>query len=107
MTLIDDLSAMTSIQPKVLNKLVDCSTYSILQSIEEMITKQEDSCEVDFTNFKLIIKIDEDSLVFKIIPSKELEKAIVKTISTKKNAMEPIIIGNMVDTLLKDYKGLL
>ena len=107
MTLIDDLSAMTSIQPKVLNKLVDCSTYSILQSIEEMITKQEDSCEVDFTNFKLIIKIDEDSLVFKIIPSKELEKAIVKTISNKKNAMEPIIIGNMVDTLLKDYKGLL
>lgn len=107
MTLIDDLSAMTSIQPKILGKLVDCSSYAILQSIEEMMIKQETSCEVDFTNFKLVITIDEDNLVFKIIPSKDLEKAIIKTISNKKNAMEPIIVGNMVETLLKDYKDLL
>lgn len=107
MTLIDDLSAMTSIQTKTLNKLVDCSTYAILQSVEEMVVKQENKCEIDFTNFKLIILIDEDELMFKIIPSKDLEKALIKTISNKKNSMEPVLLNNMVDTLVRDYKELL
>lgn len=107
MTLIDDLSAMTSIPTKTLNKLVDCSSFAILQTIEEMITNKETSCEVDFTNFKLLISLEEDDLTFKIIPSKDLEKLIIKTISNKKNVMDEIIVGNMVDTLLKDYKELL
>ena len=90
MNLINDLSNLTSIPEKILEKLSDNIMFSILQSLEETLIKKESVCEIDMNIGSLLISLEDDNLKFKFIPSKTLEKEIIKTIEEGKNPMKEI-----------------
>lgn len=107
MTLTNDLTNLTSIPEKFFEKLDDNIIFSISQTVEEMLTKNETSCEIESGIGTLIISFETGELKFKFIPSKRLEKEVIKTIETGKNSMENVLTSNMVSTLEKTYKELL
>ena len=107
MSLINDLNNLTNIPEKILEKLSDNVMFSILQSLQEMLIKKETLCEVDMSIGNLLISLEDDNIKFKFIPSKKLEKEIIKTIESGENSMKELLTKNMVATLEKTYKELL
>ena len=107
MEIIKDLADLTSVSEKIFEKLSNNIMFLILQNLEETINKNEKICEFDLTLGKLLISLEDDELKFKFIPSKKLEKEIIKTIEEGQNSMEKILISNMISTLEKTYKELL
>ena len=107
MEIIKELNNLTSIPEKIFEKLSDNIMFLILQNLEETLIKKESICEIDLNLGTLIISIEEETLKFNFIPSKKLEKEILKTIENGENSMQEILINNMVSTLEKTYKELL
>lgn len=107
MEIIKDLADLTSVSEKIFEKLSNNIMFLILQNLEETINKNEKICEFDLNLGKLLISLEDDELKFKFIPSKKLEKEIIKTIEEGQNSMEKILISNMISTLEKTYKELL
>lgn len=107
MEIIKDLNSLTSIPEKILEKLSDNILFLILQDLEETLTKKENICEINLNLGTLIISIEEEELKFKFIPSKKLEKEILKTLELNENSMTQILTNNMVNALEKTYKELL
>ena len=107
MTLVDELTTITGIPKKILMKLVATAKFSILQSLEEMILKKDNLCEVDLEIGILLISLEDEELKFKFIPSNSLEKDIIETIQTGKNPMEENIYNNITSALEKTYRELL
>ena len=107
MEIIKDLNSLTSIPEKILEKLSDNILFLILQNLEETLTKKENICEINLNLGTLIISIEEEELKFKFIPSKKLEKEILKTLELNENSMTQILTNNMVNALEKTYKELL
>lgn len=107
MEIIKDLNSLTSIPEKILEKLSDNILFLILQNLEETLIKKENVCEINLNLGILIISIEEEELKFKFIPSKKLEKEILKTLELNENSMNQILTNNMINALEKTYKELL
>lgn len=107
MELINDLTNLTSIPEKFFEKLESNIMFSILQTLEEALINKSSECEIECGIGTLFISLEEEGLKFKFIPSKKLEKEIIKTVEQGKNSMEAVLTTNMVSTLEKTYRELL
>ena len=107
MNLTKELTDLTCIPEKLFEKLSNNVKFLILQSLQETLIKKEAVCEINLGLGELLISLEDDELRFKFIPSKDLEKDILKTIETEQNPMEKILSNNMVKTLERTYKELL
>lgn len=105
--LIDDLSILTTIPNKALNKLVTKSYYCINEAVIDTLLEDKNVVEIDIGLGTLYIQILDNSIKYKFIPSADLEKNVKNTVVNNKNNLQNVLENNLVNKIVNTYKDLL
>lgn len=81
--LVNDLFAVTGVPKLTLENLITKTNLCIGHTVWESLTKSEGITEIDIGIGVLYIKLAEDNLKYKFIPSVNLEAMLQSTITTK------------------------
>jgi len=105
--IVKDISTLTTIKEDYLNSLVAKSEWCICSYVEETILKKENITKVDIGIGSLSILVEDNTIKYKFIPSKELEEAIRTTVIDDKNPLKFKLEKVLVDKITNVYKELL
>lgn len=104
MKINEDLSKLTAVPEKTLDKLTQKELYIMCQCIEEDLLEGKNTSEFDFGNFKILIKYDnKEEVKFKVIPSEEFKKALKMTLNSK-NILEDKLNQAILKKFMDVYK---
>ena len=103
-----DLSALTTIPEKTLDKLNDKILYLICEGIQENIMDEKDVSEFNFFDlFTIYIKHDDTYAIrYKVVPSSTLEKAVTSTAKNKLNLLEDTLNSSLARKFMEIYKDI-
>lgn len=104
--LIKDVSAITNINEKLLNKIVDIAIYCINDAVEESVLNKECITQVDIGIGTLSILASNNELKFKFIPNAKLRESVISTIKNEENTIDKVVESNIVEKLTKLYKDI-
>lgn len=104
----EDVSTLTTIPKKTLDRLNPKILYSICETIQENILDENYVAEFNFYDlFTLYIKYDDKKAIkYRIVPSPTLEKAVSDTVKKKLNLLEDTLNLNLVTKFNDIYKNL-
>ena len=102
--IINDLSTLTTIPYVSLERLVDLSVACISHSIEESLLDDETYTVVDIGVGRLSIKVEDNTILYKFIPSTKLEDTIRQTILSGKSPLTVKVEETLKDKITKTYK---
>ena len=105
--LIDDLSVLTNVSDTTLSKFIPVANYSIGHAVHESQCTHSDVTEIDIWIGCLLLKIEDDCIRYKFVPSKELETTIIQTVGTHRSPIVTKIETNLQNKIDKVYKELL
>ena len=75
--LFSDISSLTNVSEDILKQLSKTSTYCIGHTVyENTISGETNLHEIDLGIGTLYIKVDDEQIRYKFIPSKQLEEAV-------------------------------
>lgn len=105
--LIEDLSKLTTIPIRSLDALFNKSEWIICNAVEDAKLQHEGIAKIDVGFGVLLIKIDDENVKYKFIPSTTLEANITKTINSGKNPLLSQIEDKLAAKIENTYKDLL
>lgn len=103
---IEDLSTLTTIPVTSLAKLIDKSILCIEDEVLNSFLNNEDIISLNIGIGKLVIKIEENLIRYRFIPSKKLEDGVKEALASKKSSLETTVEQHLIDKILKTYKDL-
>lgn len=103
----ENLSKLTTIPSESINKLSKYINLIHSNNALESLLSGSDIIEVDIFEGKLIMKLDEDTLHYKFIPSDEFNKLMVDTITNKQSKLVTALSDRVKNTLINWRKDLL
>lgn len=106
-SVIEKEEILTTIPEKTLRKLVDIQEYIINDMVEDSMTKNETTTEVDIGMGTLMIRFEDNTLRFKFVPSAKFEESLINTIVNKENILKLTLEKNLVDKVTHIYKDLI
>ena len=106
MSLITDLSTITTIPVSTLEKLHDKQQLCILHKVSENEKKGEPITYVDIGYGTLYIKHENDELRYKFIPSKSFEKDLKEVILSGQSPLISKAEEALKDKITNTYKDL-
>lgn len=104
--IIEDVSKLTTIPEKTLNKLIQKVIYCICEQIQEDILEEKELSELDVGLGTIYIKYAGDEIKYKFIPNTELEKSVYNTVVKKLNLMETALNEALAKKFIDVYKDL-
>lgn len=104
--IVNDVSKLTTIPEKTLNKLNQKFIYSICEQIQEDILEEKEISELDIGLGTIYIKYVGDEIKYKFVPNSELEKAVYATVVKKLNLMETTLNEALAKKFIDVYKDL-
>ena len=105
--LIKDVSLLTDVSENTLNKFIPTCTYCIGHAVHESECLQNDITEIDLGFGELHIKVDEGSIRYRFMPSKDLEKLLIKTVTQHTSPIISKLESNLQEKIDRTYKELL
>ncbi len=105
--IIDDLSSLTTIAEKHLVKLLAKEIYCISDAVAEAKAIEKDAVDLDIGIGTLSIRMSEEEVAYKFIPSAELHSAVKSAISSGQNLLEDKLEASLVSKVTDAYKELL
>ena len=105
--LIKDVSLLTDVSENTLNKFIPVCNYCIGHAVHECECLQEHIAEVNLGFGELHIKLDEGSIKYRFIPSKELENLLIKTVTQHNSPIIAKLECNLQEKIDRVYKELL
>lgn len=105
--LYNDLATVTNSNKDVFNKLVKNSNFLICNYLEDTTLNNENLCTIDIGIGVLKIIIEEDTVRYSFIPSKELETEIINTLENNQSYLTSVISSKLTSQLNKLYDNLL
>lgn len=103
----NDLSLLTSISKLSLDNLSDRTAYCISHTILECIESKDNQSEIDIGIGKLYIRIEEDQIKYKFIPSKKLEEMIAFTVINKQSPLVTKLDSALSERIENAYKSMI
>ncbi len=104
--LINDISKLTTIREDDLNKLVNKAIWCICNAINESELNHDNITEINIGIGKLIITSEDDMIKYNFIPSKKLEKYLIKTITENKNPLKLMLEKTLCSRITNAYKDI-
>lgn len=104
--IIKDLSTLTTIPEKALNKLGQKIIYCVCEAIQEDLIQENDITELDLGIGILYIKQDGNQAKYKFVPSDNFNKSVVNTYAKKLNLLEDILNISLTKQFIEVYKDL-
>ena len=105
--LYNDLATITNSNKDIFNKLVKNSNFLICNYLEDTTLNNENLCTIDIGIGVLKIVIEEDTVRYSFIPSKELETEIINTLENNQSYLTSIVNSKLIGQLNKLYDNLL
>ncbi len=106
MSLISDLSTLTTIPVSTLEKLENKKQLCILHKVAENERKSEPITYADVGIGTVYIKHENDEIRYKFIPSKNFEKSLKTTIETGESPLITTVETALSDKIMNIYKDL-
>lgn len=107
--IINDISTLTNIPTYIIYNIFDITEKEIQRELyESIILSEKDKVDIDLGIGNLLINVDKDveSLTYDFIPSKSLEKGVIKSLRNKENPIIDSIERNLKNKVLSLYKEL-
>lgn len=108
--IINDISVLTNIPTYIIYNIFDIIEKEIQRELyESIILLEKDKVDIDLGIGNLLIDADKDkgSLTYDFIPSKSLEKGIIKSLRNKENPIIDSVERNLKNKVLSLYKELI
>lgn len=105
--LIEDLSKLTTIPQKALDKLVEKSMWIICDDVQESCLESNVLTTIDLGIGKLLIDTSNDAIRYKFIPNCDLDNALKKVIIDDINPLKNTLELALVNKILNTYKTIL
>ena len=105
--IIEDVSFLTNVSDHVLNKLINVTNYSIGHAIHESICEKEEFAMLDIGIGELHIKVEDDGVRYRFVPTKPLEDMITKTVLTKQSPIITKLDTDLQSKIDKTYRELI
>ena len=105
--IIKDTSVLTTVPEKVIRKLVSKEIYCINDAVAEMKAAGVDVIDLDIGLGNLAIGIIDDKVVYKFIPSQELDESVKAAVLHERNLLEDALEAALVERLTNTYKDIL
>ena len=107
MNLINDVSSLTNVSERTLKKLMPAVEYSIANSVYERHLAHEDLLEIDTGIGILHIKLSEDNIKYRFVPSKHMEEIIKQCIEYGTSPLLTKLTTDLEEKIEHAYKELL
>lgn len=107
MDLIQDVSKLTAVSQITLNKLANIVSLCICNDVYESILKNEAVTEIKLGIGTLLIKNENNNILYKFIPNQKLENQLIDTIKTKQSPLILDLELSLKDKIETVYKELL
>lgn len=104
--LIKDVSTLTTIPEKSLNKLMDKTYWCISNEVVESLKQDSNVIEIDIGIGELYIKVVDDTIQYKFIPSAKLNDTVKNTVINKRNVLEDTLEKTLINKIVDTYKDL-
>lgn len=104
---IQDISTLTTIPERSLDKLASKVCWCICDGVEESILQGKDITVVDLGIGQLCVQVCSNEIQYKFIPSAKLERYMIDTVVNKKNPMIVNLESTFVNRITKVYKDML
>lgn len=102
-----DVSTLTTIPDKSLNKLLSKFIYVINDAVAEARINKQSVVDLNIGLGILSLEIGQDELKYKFVPSKNLEETLKATVLEERNLLEDALETSLVEKLTTAYKDLL
>lgn len=106
-SIIHDISTLSTINAKHLNKLVDLAEYAINEAVAEDMLAAVDISELDIGIGTLFIKAEGNDLKMKFVPSAKLKEQLIETIKNKHSNLEIKLEDTLASKIEYIYKEIL
>ena len=108
--MISDLSALSTIPEKAINKLNDKLVYCICDAVAEAMAEnpgEDRSIDLNLGFGTLSIGIANDTVKYKFIPSSSLDTSVKQAVLDERNLLEEVLEKSFVDKITHVYKELI
>jgi len=105
--IVEDVSNVTTIPTKVLEKLFTTFIYCVSDAVYEAKKQDKDVVDVDIGLGTLSLKLTEESVTYKFIPSEEFQEALKSTILDERNLLESKLEQTFINKVTNLYKELI
>lgn len=105
--IIDDLSTLTTIQKAPLDRLADLSSKIIAHNLYEDLSNKETTSETNIAIGSLLIKVEDNEIMYKFVPSSKFENLIRNTVIDNKSPLTGTIEKSIFEKIEKAYKDLM
>lgn len=105
--IIKDTSALTTIPEKVIRKLISKEIYCINDAATELQADKVSVIDLDVGLGNLAISLVDDKVVYKFVPSPELDASVKAAILNGRNLLEDALEAALVERLTNTYKDIL
>lgn len=106
-SLIEDLSILTTIPKATLDQLTEKSYSCICHNIYENILDKETVTTVDIGIGIVKIRLEDNDVIYKFIPSKKLEKYIKQTFTNNESPLVKKVEKTLSNRIINTYKDIL
>lgn len=106
-SLINDIEALTTIKSTTLDKMVSLSEDSIAHCVLENFVEGKSTTTIDIGIGLLYIKLSEEGIHYKFIPSKNLEENVTLALKSKSSPLQKRVDQALCDKIENTYKQLL
>lgn len=103
-SLVEDVSALTTIPVNALNQLLDKAVYCICDGIEEARLKKENPVDIDLGIGILTVFVEDTNVQYRFTPNKKLENAVKAVVMENKNPLVCLIEKTLTQKILNAYK---
>lgn len=104
---IDDLKNLTTIDKSTLDRLMNLFNADICHCVCENMLNGETITQMNIGFGTLSIKLEDDEIYYKFIPSTQLEKQVITTIKTKSSPLIEKSEAALVNKIKDVYKELI
>lgn len=104
--MLDDLSILTTIPKSVLEKLTTKSIDTICYDVREQQLQNLPLTEVDIGIGILYIKLEDDAIMYKFVPSEVLENKVLKTVNKQYKPVCGLAEASLKKRIMNAYKEL-
>ena len=104
--LLKDVSSLTNINDKIIDKLSNVSKLCICDYINELDIIDEDVLNIDIGIGIISMLIVDDEIQYSFSPSESLEKTMIKTIEDKESPLINKLEVNLEKKINSTYKDI-
>ena len=105
--LTEEMSALTSISKRNLDKLSEVYIYCIVEFIKETVLADETVTDIDLGFGKLLIDSSNNNLRFKFVPSAKLVEESVNSVKHKQNLLDIALESSLINKIENAQKDIL